>query len=247
MSKSVDFDASKGVECVENIDMSDSSEVYLGLFWRRATRDMIGFQEFKDLAETWLRILHLERLVEQAFPLPEPEEPKGAPRPPEDPDYKELYFDLVDSLLTPEAPEEPEEVQIDQHTFVSEKDARAEIEALKAEADRDPETPHPPAEPAPSPQGEGSQGPKPGSWPKRELDRKFKQAVVERIREARKMGIGSEVIAQNSRGQGVTGDTVRQILEAQAVDVRKYRKIDEALDRLGVPKAQEETDEQKEE
>ena len=209
MSESVDFDASKSVECVENIDMSDSSEVYLGLFWRRATRDMISFQEFKDLAETWLRILHLERLVEQAFPLPEPEKPKGVPRPPEE-------------------PEEPEEVQIDQHTFVSEKDAQAEAEALKAEADK------------------GSEAPKPGSWAKRELDRKFKQAVVERIREARKMGIGSEVIAQNSRGQGVTGDTVRQILEAQAVDARKYRKIDEALDRLGVPKAQEETDEQKE-
>lgn len=233
MSKSVDFDASKGVECVENIDMSDSSEVYLGLFWRRATRDMISFQEFKDLAETWLRILHLERLVEQAFPLPEPEAPKGAEK--QDPDYKELYFDLVDSLLTPEEPEEPEEVQIDQHTFVSEKDADTSS-ALRA--------PSPQGEGS---QGEGSQGPKPGSWAKRELDRKFKQAVVERIREARKMGIGSEAIAQNSRGQGVTGDTVRQILEAQAVDVRKYRKIDEALDRLGVPKAQEETDEQKEE
>lgn len=238
MSNSVEIDASKGVECVENIDMSDSSEVYLGLFWRRATRDMISFQEFKDLAETWLRILHLERLVEQAFPLPEPKEPEGVPRPPEEPapspegegiDYKKLYEDLVDSLLTPEEPEEPEEVQIDQHTFVSEKDAQAEIEALKAEADK------------------GSEAPKPGSWAKTVADRKFKQAVLERIREARKMGIGSEVIAQNSRGQGVTGDTVRQILEAQAVDVRKYRKIDEALDRLKVPKAQEETDERKEE
>ena len=90
MSESVDFDASKSVECVENIDMSDSSEVYLGLFWRRATRDMISFQEFKDLAETWLRILHLERLVEQAFPLPEPEKPKGVPRPPEEPEEPEI-------------------------------------------------------------------------------------------------------------------------------------------------------------
>ena len=227
MSESVDFDASKGVECVENIDMSDSSEVYLGLFWRRATRDMISFQEFKDLAETWLRIIHLERLVEQAYPTPESPEPEEAEE--QGLDYKQLYFDLVDSLLTPEEPEEPEEVQIDQHTFVSEKDAQAEIEALKAEADK------------------GSEAPKPGSWAKRELDRKFKQAVVERIREARRMGIGSETIAQNCKGQGVTGDTVRQILQAQAVDVRKYRKIDEALDRLGVPKAQEETDEQKEE
>lgn len=234
MSESVDFDASKGVECVENIDMSDSSEVYLGLFWRRATRDMISFQEFGCLAEMWLKIREMETLVESI-------------------DYKKMYEELIDSLIDlgdpagDRASTEPREVQIDQHTFVSEKDAQAEAEALKAEADKDPETPHPPAEPAPSPQGEGSQGPKPGSWAKRELDRKFKQAVVERIREARKMGIGSEVIAQNSRGQGVTGDTVRQILQAQAVDVRKYRKIDEALDRLGVPKAQEETDEQKEE
>ena len=227
MSESVEIDASKSVECVENIDMSDSSEVYLGLFWRRATRDMISFQEFKDLAETWLRILHLERLVEQAFPRPEPEEPEEAEE--QELDYKQLYFDLVGSLLTPEEPVEPEEVQIDQHTFVSESDAEAEIAAMKAEADK------------------GSEAPKPGSWAKRELDRKFKQAVVERIREARRMGIGSETIAQNCKGQGVTGDTVRQILQAQAVDVRKYRKIDEALDRLGVPKAKEETDERKEE
>lgn len=205
MSKSVDFDASKGVE-------RSAADVVLEVFWAFAVKPEIAFIEFRELVETWMKIREMEA------------EPAA-----EDPDYKQLYFDLVDSLLTPEEPEEPEEVQIDQHTFVSEKDAQAEIEALKAEADK------------------GSEAPKPGSWAKTVADRKFKQAVLERIREARKMGIGSEVIAQNSRGQGVTGDTVRQILEAQAVDVRKYRKIDEALDRLGVPKAQEETDEQKEE
>ena len=205
MSKSVDFDASKGVE-------KSAADVVLEVFWAFAVKPEIAFCEFRELVETWMKIREMEA------------EPAA-----EDPDYKQLYFDLVDSLLTPEEPEEPEEVQIDQHTFVSKSDAETEAEALKARADNVPESP------------------KPGSWAKRELDRKFKQAVVERIREARKMGIGSEVIAQNSRGQGVTGDTVRQILEAQAVDVRKYRKIDEALDRLGVPKAQEETDEQKEE
>lgn len=205
MSKSVDFDASKGVE-------RSAADVVLEVFWAFAVKPEIAFIEFRELVETWMKIREMEA------------EPAA-----EDPDYKQLYFDLVDSLLTPEEPEEPEEVQIDQHTFVSEKDAQAEIEALKAEADK------------------GSEAPKPGSWAKTVADRKFKQAVLERIREARKMGIGSEVIAQNSRGQGVTGDTVRQILEAQAVDVRKYRKIDEALDRLGVPKAQEETDEQEEE
>ena len=209
MSKSVDFDASKGVE---KSAQRTPSDVFLGLVWRRATGDAISFPEFRDLIMTWLEVLNMEA------------EPAA-----EDPDYKQLYFDLVDSLLTPEEPEEPEEVQIDQHTFVSKSDAQAEAEALKARADNVPESP------------------KPGSWAKTVADRKFKQAVLKRIREARKMGIGSEVIAQNSRGQGVTGDTVRQILEAQAVDVRKYRKIDEALDRLGVPKAQEETDEQKEE
>lgn len=202
MSKSVDFDASKGVE-------RSAADVVLEVFWAFAVKPEIAFCEFRELVETWMKIREMEA------------EPAA-----EDPDYKQLYFDLVDSLLTPE---EPEEVQIDQHTFVSKSDAEAEAEALKARADNVPESP------------------KPGSWAKTVADRKFKQAVVERIREARKMGIGSEVIAQNSRGQGVTGDTVRQILEAQAVDARKYRKIDEALDRLGVPKAQEETDEQKEE
>ena len=217
MSNSVEIDASKGVE--EGVERR-VSDVFLGLFWRRAMSASISFPEFRELAETCIKTREMETLVESV-------------------DYKALYNDLIDSLLTPEElkgvprppeePEEPEEVQIDQHTFVSEKDAQAEIEALKAEADK------------------GSEAPKPGSWAKTVADRKFKQAVVERIREARKMGIGSEVIAQNSRGQGVTGDTVRQILKAQAVDVRKYRKIDEALDRLGVPKAQEETDERKEE
>jgi len=196
MSNSVEIDASKGVE--EGVEKRVSA-VFLGLFWRRAMSTNISFPEFRELAETWIKTREMEKLVESV-------------------DYKQLYFDLVDSLLTPEEPEEPEEVQIDQHTFVSRSDAEAEIEALKAEADK------------------GSEAPKPGSWAKTVADRKFKQAVLERIREARKMGIGSEVIAQNSRGQGVTGDTVRQILEAQAVDVRKYRKIDEALDRLGVPK-----------
>lgn len=203
MSNSVEIDASKSVE-------KSAADVVLEVFWAFAVKPEIAFHEFRELVETWLKIREMETVVQSI-------------------DYKKLYFDLVDSLLTPEEPEEPEEVQIDQHTFVSEKDAEAKAEALKAQEDK------------------GSEEPKPGSWVKRELDRKFRQAVVERIREARKMGIGSEVIAQNSRGRVVTGDTVRQILEAQAVDVRKYRKIDEALDRLGVPKAQEETDEQKEE
>ena len=210
MSESVDFDASKGVEeVVEKMP----SEVLLALILEHAKTYDSHYHEFEALMQVWTKVKQMETLVKAV-------------------DYRALYYDLIDKLLDQDArpaPEEPEEVQIDQHTFVSEKDAQAEIEALKAEADK------------------GSEAPRPGSWARRELDRKFKQAVVERIREARKMGIGSEVIAQNSRGQGVTGDAVRQILEAQAVDVRKYRKIDEALDRLGVPKAQEETDEQKEE
>lgn len=218
MSESVDFDASKGVE-------QSAADFVLGVFWTYAVKPEISFREFKTLVEVWLKIREME-----------------GPQTPEEPrhDYKQMYFDLLDKLIEQDVhpvPEPvtdfweniPKEVQIDQHTFVSEKDAEAEAEALKARADK------------------GSEAPKPGSWAKRELDRKFKQAVVERIREARKMGIGSEVIAQNCKGQGVTGDTVRQILQAQAVDVRKYRKVDEALDRLGVPKAQEETDEQKEE
>lgn len=186
----------------------------------------ISFQEFRELAETWIKTREME-----------------APEPPAvpDTDYKKLYFDLVDSLLTPEEPEGPEEVQIDQHTFAPDPDAGIFRPLSVGSADISPRRGES------SLQGEGNEGPKPGSWVKRELDRKFKQAVVERIREARKMGIGSEVIAQNSRGRVVTGDTVRQILEAQTVDVRKCRKVDEALDRLGVPKAKEETDEQKEE
>ena len=207
MSESVDFDASKGVEeCVEKMP----SEVLLALILEHVKTYDSHYLEFDALMQVWTKVKQMETVVQSI-------------------DYKQLYFDLVDSLLTPEEPEEPEEVQIDQHTFVSEKDAQAEAEALKARADK------------------GSEEPKPGAADKAAAVRKFKQAVLERIREARKMGIGSETIAQNCKGQGVTGDTVRQILQAQAVDVRKYRKVDEALDRLGVPKAKEETDEQEEE
>lgn len=207
MSESVDFDASKGVE--EGVEKMPS-EVLLALILEHVKTYDSHYLEFDALMQVWTKVKQMETVVQSI-------------------DYKQPYFDLVDSLLTPEEPEEPEEVQIDQHTFVSETDAEAEAEALKAQEDK------------------GSEEPKPGAADKAAAVRKFKQAVLERIREARRMGIGSEVIAQNSRGQGVTGDTVRQILEAQAVDVRKYRKVDEALDRLGVPKAQEETDEQKEE
>lgn len=205
MSESVEIDASKGVE-------KSTADLVLGVFWAYAVKPEISFREFKALVEVWLKIREMETLVESI-------------------DYKQLYFDLVDSLLEEDVhpASGPEGVRADRHTFVSEKDAQAEAEALKAEADK------------------GSEAPKPGAWAGRELNRRFKQTVVERIREARKMGIGSEVIAQNSRGRGVTGDTVRQILQAQAVDVRKYRKIDEALDRLGVPKAKEEPHEQEEE
>jgi len=151
MAKSVDFDASKGVE-------QSAADVFLRMFWTYAVKTEIPFREFRDLVETWHRIRDMETLVESI-------------------DYKKLYEELIDSLIDLGDPAgdrvsaEPREVQIDQHTFVSEKDAQAEIEALKAEADK------------------GSEAPKPGSWAKRELDRKFKQAVVERIREARKMGI----------------------------------------------------------
>ena len=239
MSQSVEIDASKNVDqgveiSADTAPTTPPSDVYLALFWRRATRDMISFEEFGGLAETWIRIRYLEgieanldelkeqveKITEILMTVPDKDD--------EDPelDYKALYEDLVDSLLEPEAPDEPGEVQIDQHTFVSEADAEAEIAAMK-EA---PESP--------------SDEPKPGSWAKFRTDRKFKQAVTERIREARKMGIGSETIAQNTKGQGVTGDTIRQILNAQPVDVRKYRKIDEAMDRLGVPKQEEDNEQE---
>jgi len=228
MSNSVEIDASNGVD--QGVE-KNTSDIVLGVFWTYAVKPEISFREFKELVETWLKIREME--AERAG--------GASPSPTEttvhDPDYRKLYYDLVDSLLTPEEPEEPEEeVQIDQRTYVSKSDAEAEIEALKAGPGKYPDAPHPPAEPAPSPQGEGSEESKPGSWAKAKADREFKQTVYGRLKQARKMGIGSETIAQNAKGQGVTGDTIRQILNAQPVDVRKYRKIDEALDRLGVPK-----------
>ena len=222
MSNSVEIDASNGVD--QGVE-KNTSDIVLGVFWTYAVKPEISFREFKELVETWLKIREME--AERAG--------GASPSPTEttvhDPDYRKLYYDLVDSLLTPEEPEE--EVQIDQHTYVSETDLEAEIEALKAGPGNDPETP--------------AAEPKPGSWAKAKADREFKQTVYGRLKQARKMGIGSETIAQNAKGQGVTGDTIRDILNAQPVDVRKYRKIDEALDRLGVPKEQEETDERKEE
>ena len=81
MSNSVEIDASKSVE--EGVEKT-ASDFVLGVFWTYAVKPEISFREFKTLVEVWLKIREME-----------------APEPPAvpDTDYKQLYFDLVDSLL----------------------------------------------------------------------------------------------------------------------------------------------------
>lgn len=139
MSNSVEIDASKSVE--ERVEKMPS-EIMLAVLWSYAAKPEISFREFRGLVETWLEIREMEEIREKYFmskAMPEGLA-MSEPEKDEDPDldYKKLYEDLVDSLLEEDvhpAPG-PEEVQIDQHTFVSESDAEAEIDAMKAEPEK---------------------------------------------------------------------------------------------------------------
>lgn len=116
MSNSVEIDASKDVE---NRVHKDPSDVMLALILEHVKAFDSPYYEFEALMETWNRVRELETLAESL-------------------DFKTLYYDLIDKLLDQDArpAPDPKEVQIDQHTFVSESDAEAEIVSMRDEPEK---------------------------------------------------------------------------------------------------------------
>lgn len=197
MSNSVEIDASKSVE--EGVEKT-ASDFVLGVFWTYAVRPEVSFREFKELVETWLKIREME-----------------APEPPAvpDTDYKQLYFDLVDSLLEEDvhpAPG-PEEVQIDQHTFVSEKDAEAEIAAMKAEPEKKQKSA------AKSAAGKNSFA-------------RRKQAALEAVKSARASGCTLQGIADQSN---LSLTMVMDLINGVSRPVTDWTKLEKGLKKLGHP------------
>ena len=197
MSNSVEIDASKSVE--KDVGKTPSDFV-LGVFWTYAVKPEISFREFKTLVEVWLKIREME-----------------APEPPAvpDTDYKQLYFDLVDSLLEEDvhpAPG-PEEVQIDQHTFVSEKDAEAEIAAAKAEPEKKQKSA------AKSAAGKSSFA-------------RRKQAALEAVKSARASGCTLQGIADQSN---LSLTMVMDLINGVSRPVTDWTKLEKGLKKLGHP------------
>lgn len=207
MSNSVEIDASKSVE--EGVEKR-VSDVFLGLFWRRAMSANITFPEFRELAETWIKTREMEADTSSALRAPSPQG-EGILRAAADPDYKQLYFDLVDSLL--------------------------EEDVHPAE-----EPPHPPAEPAPSPQGEGSQGE--GSEPEKKQKSaaksaagkssfaRRKQAALEAVKSARASGCTLQGIADQSN---LSLTMVMDLINGVSRPVTDWTKLEKGLKKLGHP------------
>ena len=197
MSNSVEIDASKSVEKDVEKRVSD---VFLGLFWRRAMSANITFPEFRELAETWIKTREME-----------------APEPPAvpDTDYKQLYFDLVDSLLEEDVhpASGQEEVQIDQHTFVSEKDAEAEIAAARAEPEKKQKSA------AKSAAGKSSFA-------------RRKQAALEAVKSARASGCTLQGIADQSN---LSLTMVMDLINGVSRPVTDWTKLEKGLKKLGHP------------
>lgn len=201
--ESVEIDAANGVEKSVERRVSD---FVLSVFWAYAVKPEISFREFKTLVEVLLKIREME-----------------AP----DTDYKQLYFDLVDSLLEEDV-HPVEEVQIDQHTFVSEKDAEAEIEAMKAETEKKQKNA------VKSAAGKNSFA-------------RRKQAALEAVKRARASGCTLQGIADQSN---LSLTTVMDLINGVARPVTDWTKLEKGLKKLGHPPRvipKEEAHEQEEE
>ena len=199
MSNSVEIDASKSVE-------KSASDVVLEVFWAFAVKPEIAFIEFRELVETWMKIREME--------APAPKE-DGILRAAADPDWKKMYFDLVDSLLEEDvhpAPG-PEEVQIDQHTFVSEKDAEAEIAAARSEPEKKQKSA------AKSAAGKSSFA-------------RRKQAALEAVKSARASGCTLQGIADQSN---LSLTMVMDLINGVSRPVTDWAKLEKGLKKLGHP------------
>ena len=193
MSNSVEIDASKSVE---NGVHKDPSDVMLALILEHVKAFDSPYYEFEALMETWNRVRELETLAESL-------------------DFKTLYYDLIDKLLDQDAnpAPDPDEVQIDQHTFVSESDAEAEIAAMKAEPEKKQKNA------AKSAAGKSSFA-------------RRKQAALEAVKSARASGCTLQGIADQSN---LSLTMVMDLINGVARPVTDWTKLEKGLKKLGHP------------
>lgn len=197
MSNSVEIDASKSVE--KDVEKAPS-EVMLALILEHVKTFDSPYYEFEALMEMWTKVKKMEGPQQPAVP---------------DTDYKQLYFDLVDSLLEEDvhpAPG-PEEVQIDQHTFVSEKDAEAEIAAMRDEPEKKQKSA------AKSAAGKNSFA-------------RRKQAALEAVKSARASGCTLQGIADQSN---LSLTMVMDLINGVSRPVTDWTKLEKGLKKLGHP------------
>lgn len=208
MSNSVEIDASKSVE--EGVEKMPS-EVLLALILEHVKTFDSPYSEFEALMQVWTKVKQMETVVQSI-------------------DYKKLYEDLVDSLLEEDvhpAPG-PEEVQIDQHTFVSKSDAEAEIAAMKAEPEKKQKSA------AKSAAGKSSFA-------------RRKQAALEAVKSARASGCTLQGIADQSN---LSLTMVMDLINGVSRPVTDWTKLEKGLKKLGHPPRvipKEEAHEQEEE
>ena len=204
--ESVEIDAANGVE----IDVHKTpSEVMLALILEHVKTFDSPYYEFEALMEMWTKVKEME-----------------GPQTPAEPrhDYKQMYFDLLDKLIEQDVhpvPEPvtdfwgniPKEVQIDQHTFVSEKDAEAEIAAMKAEPEKKQKSA------AKSAAGKNSFA-------------RRKQAALEAVKSARASGCTLQGIADQSN---LSLTMVMDLINGVSRPVTDWTKLEKGLKKLGHP------------
>lgn len=186
MSNSVEIDASKSVE--KDVEKMPS-EVLLALILEHVKTFDSLYSEFEALMQVWTKVKQMETVVQSI-------------------DYKKLYEDLVDSLLEEDvhpAPG-PEEVQIDQHTFVPKSDAEAEPEKKQKSA-------------AKSAAGKSSFA-------------RRKQAALEAVKSARASGCTLQGIADQSN---LSLTMVMDLINGVSRPVTDWTKLEKGLKKLGHP------------
>ena len=100
----------------------------------------------------------------------------------------------------------------------------AEIEAMKEDTSSATEA-------APSPQGEGQEETKPGTWTEQQKAiKERKREILERLRRARENHVSAPAIAKSA---GVEDTKVYGVLNAGQVTIQTYEKISKGLEKLG--------------
>lgn len=193
MSNSVEIDASKSVE--KDVEKMPS-EVLLALILEHVKTFDSLYSEFEALMQVWTKVKQMETVVQSI-------------------DYKKLYEDLIDKLLDQDArpAPDPKEVQIDQHTFVSESDAEAEIAAMRDEPEKKQKSA------AKSAAGKSS------------FDRR-KQAALEAVKSARASGCTLQGIADQSN---LSLAMVMDLINGVSRPVTYWTKLEKGLKKLGHP------------